>query len=237
MKSNVTRKIDEIITTYQDVVKVVDKNATDDEDRAYGGVVRSVKGKLQEYITEEIIKTAWESIGGKNSRITVNSGKQHIPIKKDYVMQIEDDEVKKYILSNISDYYYALSVDKQVRIDDKLVIGIECKAYTENAMIKRILVDFSLLKTVFPDIICYLFQLESQLGGDYCNLNEVTFGSKSTHTLMSYFPEVKLKIFTFLEGERKVDKPIHKQGYFKSLEKIQVEKAISLLATDLQNFL
>ena len=213
------------------------RNATDDEDRAYGGVVRSVKGKLQEHITEEIIKIAWQSIGGKNSRITINSGKQRIPIQKEYVGQIEDDEVKKYILSNISDYYYALSVDKQVIVDGKFAIGIECKAYTENAMIKRILVDFSLLKTVFPDIICYLFQLESQLGGDYCDLNEVTFGSKSTHTLMSYFPEVKLKIFTFLEGERKVDKPIHKQEYFKPLEKMQVEKAISLLATDFQKFL
>ena len=213
------------------------RNATDDEDRAYGGVVRSVKGKLKEHKKEEIIKIAWQSIGGKNSRITINSGKQRIPIQKEYVGQIEDDEVKKYILSNISDYYYALSVDKQVIIDGKFAIGIECKAYTENAMIKRILVDFSLLKTVFPDIICYLFQLESQLGGDYCDLNEVTFGSKSTHTLMSYFPEVKLKIFTFLEGERKVDKPIHKQEYFKPLEKMQVEKAISLLATDFQKFL
>ena len=104
-------------------------------------------------------------------------------------------------------------------------------------MIKRILVDFSLLKTIFPNISCYLFQLESQLGGDYCDLREITFGSKPTHTLMSYFPEVKLKIFTFLKGERKVDEPIHKQAYFKPLEKIQVEKAISLLATDLQKFL
>lgn len=237
MKSNWARKINGIITTYQNVVRVVDKNATDDEDRAYGGVVRSVKGKLQEHITKEIIKIAWESIGGKNSRITINSRKQRIPIQKEYVGQIEDVDVKKYILSNISDYYYALSVDKQVIIDDKFAIGIECKAYTENAMIKRILVDFSLLKTVFPDIICYLFQLESQLGGDYCDLSEVTFGSKPTHTLMSYFPEVKLKIFTFLKGERKVDSPIHKQGYFKPLEKMQVGKAISLLATDLQKFL
>lgn len=192
---------------------------------------------MQEYITEEIIKIAWESIEGEDSRITVNSGKQHIPIQKGYVMQIEDKEVKQYILSNISDYFFGLSVDKQIFIDNKFAIGIECKAYTENAMIKRILVDFSLLKTIFPNISCYLFQLESQLGGDYCDLREITFGSKSTHTLMSYFPEVKLKIFTFLKGERKVDEPIHKQEYFKPLEKIRVEKAISLLATDLQNFL
>ena len=33
-------------------------------------------------------------------------------------------------------------------------------------MIKRILIDFHLLKTIFPNISCYLFQLESQLGGE-----------------------------------------------------------------------
>lgn len=237
MKFDRTSRIKEIITTYQSVVKVVDNDANVAEDRAYGGVVRSVKGKLQEHITEEIIQIAWDRIGGESSRLVINSKKQRVPIKKDYVKKIEDAEIKKYILSNISDYYYGLSIDKQVFIDDKFVIGIECKAYTENAMIKRILVDFSLLKTVFPEISCYLFQLESQLGGDYADLNQITFGSKSTHTLMSYFPTVKLNVFTFLSGERKVERPIHKTEYFKPLEKEQVFKAISLLATDLKKYL
>ncbi len=58
MRSNLIRKIEELITTYNNVIKVVDKNANEVEDRVYGGVVRSVKGKLQEYITEEIIKKA-----------------------------------------------------------------------------------------------------------------------------------------------------------------------------------
>ena len=237
MRFDLTKKIDELITTYENVVKVVDKNANEDEDRAYGGIVRSVKGKLQEHITEEIIKIAWESVGGTDDRITINSKKQRIPIQRNYVLQLDDNEVKQYILSNLSDYYYGLSVDKQVFIDNKFVIGIECKAYTENAMIKRILVDFSLLKTVYSKISCYLFQLESQLGGDYSELKEVTFGSKSTHTLMSYFPEVKLKIFTFLKGERKVNEPIHQPKYFKPLEKKQIEKAISILANDLMRYL
>ncbi len=77
MNSNTTKRINELITTYQSVVKVVDKNANEDEDRAYGGIVRSVKGKLQEHITEEIIKIAWNNIGGKDFRITVNS-KKHL---------------------------------------------------------------------------------------------------------------------------------------------------------------
>lgn len=237
MKSDLTRKIDELIKAYNSIIKVVDNNANEEEDRAYGGIVRSVKGRLQEHITEEIVNMAWESIGGKNEHLSIDSKKQKIPIQKDYIMQIEDDEVKQYILSNVSDYFFGLSVDKQVYIDKKLVIGIECKAYTENAMIKRILVDFSLLKTIFPNISCYLFQLESQLGGDYCDLSEISFGSKSTHTLMSYFPKVKLNIFTFLKGERKVDEPIHKERYFKPLEKIRIEKAILLLADNLKKYL
>ncbi|HHE38867.1 MAG TPA: hypothetical protein ENL20_09885 [Candidatus Cloacimonetes bacterium] len=104
-------------------------------------------------------------------------------------------------------------------------------------MMKRILVDFSLLKTIHSQISCYLFQLESQLGGDYCDLKQVTFGSRSTHTLMSYFPEVKLQIFTFLKGERKVDRPIHRSEYFKPLAKKRIKKAIMLLASDLKKYL
>jgi hypothetical protein len=232
MKSNIIKRIDDLITTYNNVVKVVDKEAEIEKDRAYGGVVRSVKEKLQEYITEEIINIAWESIGGKNERVSIDSKKHKIPIQKDYITHMADNEVKQYIISNISDYYFGLSVDKQIYIDKKFVIGIECKAYTENAMIKRILVDFSLLKTVFSNISCYLFQLESQLGGDYSELKD-----KSTYTLMSYFPKIKLNIFTFLQGERKVNKPMHKKGYFKPLEKTQIEKAIRLLSNDLKKYL
>jgi len=38
MKSNLARKINELITTYKSVVEVVDKNANEDEDRALRGV-------------------------------------------------------------------------------------------------------------------------------------------------------------------------------------------------------
>ena len=237
MKSDWARRIDELITTYDSVVKVVDKDAREDADRAYGGIVRSVKGRLQEHITEEIIRMTWESLGGENERLSIDSKKHKIPIQKRYIANLDDPEVRQYLLANVSDYFFGLSVDKQVYIDRNLVVGIECKAYTENAMIKRILVDFSLLKTMFPTMGCYLFQLESQLGGDYCALQERTFGSRSTHTLMSYFPEVKLNIFTFLIGERRVDEPIHRLGYFKRLKKEQIENAVSLLAGDLKEYL
>ncbi len=228
-------KINKLIEEYNTVVKIIDKKAKDSSDRAYGGVIRSVKGKLQEHITEELIKIAWISIGGLSDRLKINSKKFKIPIKLNYIKKkIKDKIIRKYILNNIENYYYRLSVDKQVFIDDKFVLGIECKSYTENAMIKLILVDFHFLKTQFPNISSYLFQLESQLGGDYSELNKKTYGSKSTHTILSYFENVELNIVTFLSGERKVQKPIHK--YFKPIEKEQLIFAVKLLSNDLKKY-
>ncbi|MDR2793698.1 MAG: hypothetical protein LBB61_08555 [Treponema sp.] len=194
--------IDEIMQTYNSVGKVVDNNASYQIDRVYGGVVRAVKGKLQEHITESIIRRAWYGIEGKESRLAINSKKIRIPIQETYIQHLEDEGVRKYIRANINDYSYGLSVDKHVFIDRRLVMGIECKAYTENAMIKRMLVDFYLLKTIYPNILCRLFQLESRLGGDYSSLPETVYGSASTHSIMSYFEDVDLNIFTFLKGER-----------------------------------
>ena len=237
MSSLLTSKIEDIIATYNYVVKGVEKSASEETTRAYGGKIRAEKGKLQEDITEQIIKIAWEEVGGRESRLSINSKKLKIPIKEEYVCQIRDKEVRNYILSNMPQYYYLASVDKQVLIDDDLVIGIECKAYTENAMMKRILVDFTLLKTKFPNISCYLFQLESQLSGDYSsNPGKSKLGSKRTHTLMSYFPEVDLQICTLLGGERKVDEPIHKPGFFKPLTEASIKKAINLLSDDLKQY-
>lgn len=237
MSSLLKRRVEDIIAAYDDVVKGVDENAAKEKGRAYGGIVRARKGKLQESITEEIIKAAWENIGGSEPLLSVNSKKIRIPIKEDYVSRIENEEVRNHILSNMPEYYYLASVDKQVFVDGNFVIGIECKAYTENAMMKRILVDFTLLKTKFPDISCYLFQLESQLSGDYSgNPGGSKLGSKRTHTLMSYFPEVDLQICTLLEGERKVDEPIHKPEFFKPLTEAGVREAIELLSDDLKQY-
>ena len=97
-------------------------------------------------------------------------------------------------------------------------MGIECKSYTENAMLKHILVDSRLLKSLHPALVCCLLQLESMLGGSYSDpLANPQVGSPSTHTLMSHFLEVDLNIITLLEGERRVEQPIHQLEYFKEL--------------------
>ncbi len=228
-------RLQELIATYDSVVKVIDTEASSQSDRAYGSMIREVKGKLQEHISEEIVRIAWSYIGGAESDIEINSNKIKIPIRTNYIEQIQDQELRSYIQSNQDKYYYGLSVDKHIFIRGNFVSAIECKAYTENAMIKRILVDFMLLKTRFPQLTCYLFQLESQMGGDYSTYALGKYGSRITHSIMSYFPTVHLHIFTFLTGERDVQNPIHK--VFKPLELDRLREAVSLMADDLKQYL
>jgi len=42
--------INDIIQAYDNVVKVMDNNASGQTDRAYGGLLRATKGRLQEHI-------------------------------------------------------------------------------------------------------------------------------------------------------------------------------------------
>ena len=77
------------------------------------------------------------------------------------------------------------------------------------------------------DLICCLLQLESMLGGDYSQpLAQTHFGSASSHTLMSFFPEVNLNVMTLLGGERSVARPIHQPDYFKEMSPESLEAVI-----------
>jgi len=75
---------------------------------------------------------------------------------------------------------------------------------------------------IYPNVKFVLFQLESQLGGDYSEIyKKVKVGSPSVHTLLSYF-DIDLNIITLLRGERKVDEPIHKEKFFKPLLSLKI---------------
>ncbi len=219
--------VDEIVKAYEILVKGIEADATDDEERAFGGIIRAGKGKLVESMTKHLVEIAWNRIGGNPKRISFEKQTFKIPINKPYIKKIKYKEVRDYILSHITDYYYGLKTDVLISIDRNVAMAIECKAYTENAMLKRIMVDFTFLKTVVPDVDCVLCQLESQLTGDYSKpRNKTIFGSPSTHTIMSYF-DVDLHIITLLEGERKVDEPIHNLKHYKDLDKGVLELAIT----------
>jgi len=213
-----------IIDAYTTLVIGIESKAKKDENRAYGGIIRAGKGELVESITKTLIEIAWNRLDGDPKRLSMEGKQIHIPIRREYLKRL-DTGIRKHIEENITDYVYHYKPDVLVSIDGKPVLEIECKAYTENAMLKRILVDAALVKSQYPKTSFALLQLESQLGGDYSELKPTCFGSPSTHTLLSYF-DIDLQIITLLEGERKVDQPIHKKAFFKPLTQKSLEIAI-----------
>lgn len=190
---------------------------------------------MVENIARELVTLAWDEVGGDRGDIQIEKGAVKVPIQKAYLEGMHDDRVKNHIETNIKDHVYTFRIDVPVYVRDKLVMAIECKLYTENAMLKRILFDGSLIKRSHPHADIVLFQLESQLGGDYSEIFKEWFcGSPRSHVLMSYF-NYHLNIVTLLEGERKVNKPTHKLPFFKVMEKKSLEKALLFFKSVLVN--
>jgi len=236
MANKIDKEIQGIINNYEAVIKTIDKKAKKDKKRAYGGILRAAIGDLvQNGIAKKLILVAWILLEKNPKRISFSSERIKIPIKKEYIEKIESPVIKKFLLDNIDKCWYGQKTDLHVFIDGKFVMAIECKTYTENAMMKRILVDFTLLKEVYPNLDCVLFQLENQLGGDYSNLGDITLGSFSTHTLLSFF-NIDILIITLLQGERRVDQPIHIPEYYKPLPKESLYKAIQTFKELLEKY-
>lgn len=233
----IENEIEGIIAAYNKLLLGIEEEAVSGvAGRAYGGIIRAGKGKLVESITKEMILIAWQLLGGDIKRLTFSTHEVKVPINKNYIDNLKDMEVKEYLLKNIDKCYYGQKSDLHVCIDNNFVMAVECKAFTENAMMKRILVDFMLLKKVFPKLKFVLVQLESQLGGDYSiKLCKHPLGSFRTHTLLSHF-DVDVHIITLLKGERKVDEPIHKREFFKPLTKESLEDAINVFKILLDEF-
>ena len=232
----VEKKLKILINAYNKLVKGIDDAASMSEDRAYGGIIRAGKGKLVEKVTSHLVQIAWTDILDQDpSRMEINKKKIPIGIKNDYIQRISNPKVKAYVISNRDKLVYKFGTDVQVYIDGRLVLPIECKSYTENAMLKRILFDAKLMKEARGINTYYLVQLESQLGGDYSELNDISYGSPATHALLSHV-DVELKIITLLKGERKVDRPIHKPEFFKELKMNELKKAVNLFANDLKRY-
>ena len=217
---------------YEEVVGGLHEQALA-SDRAYGGVVRTEKGQLLEIMSEHVVGLAWAKAGGVSERLSFRKRTYKVPIRDDYVRRLPAF-VQAEISANRDGYFYGGKVDRHVFIDGKLVMGVECKAYTGIPMLKGVLLDFHLLKSLHPSLICCLLQLESQLGGDFSDpAASPAMGSRSAHTLMSHFPDVELNIVTLLAGERHQERPIHKPEHFKALSPQSLESAVERFAGSL----
>ncbi|MCY3723555.1 MAG: restriction endonuclease [Candidatus Poribacteria bacterium] len=203
------------------------------------GQTRGAKGALVENIVDAIVSLAWHEIGGEPDRFDIRKRTGEIKIEEDYVENLTPGIVRNHIQENQGRYIYKIEFDRAVEIDKTLVLGIECKSYIENAMLKRTLKDFELIaKRLYPELIFSVFQLENGLGGDYGEINKQEhLGSESTHTLLSHTPAVHLEIITLLEGDRKSSREIHKRQYFKPLPIKNVESCVSKFKVLLEPFI
>ena len=193
------------------------------------GQTRGAKGDLVENIVDAITQLAWHQIGGKANRFNISKQTAEIAINEDYVKNLSQKYIRNHIKQNKGEYIYNIELDRAVEIDNKLILGIECKSYIENAMLKRTLKDFELIvKLLYPKLLFCIFQLENSLGGDYGEVSkQKQLGSESTHTLLSHTPKVGLKIITLLDGDRNSSRPIHKPEYFKELPIENVETCVN----------
>ena len=203
------------------------------------GEIRGLKGSLVENIIDAITLLAWEEIGGDLNRFNVKKQSERIFINEEYVRNLPEEYVRLHIEKNKGKYVYKVELDRAIEIDGILVIGIECKSYIENAMLKRTLKDFELIeKLLYPQLIFCVFQLENSLGGDYGEVSkQKQLGSPSTHTLLSYTPTVKLEIITLLDGDRNSKREIHKPQFFKNLPVKNVAICVSKFRRILEPFL
>ena len=203
-----------------------------------GGQIRGKKGRLVENLLEAIVSLAWHEIDGHVNRLNVKRRRVPIRINEDYVKNLIPESTRDYVAQNIDEYIFRLEIDKLVEIDNRPVLAIECKAYTENTMLRRALRDFELVLKLYPKLHFCLFQLENSLGGDYGDPNRSEYlGSKPTHTLMSHSPTVSLQIITLLAGNHGQTGPIHIPEYFKELPVKNVATCVSKFRTLLEPFI
>ncbi len=202
------------------------------------GQIRGAKGALVENIVDAVVSLAWYEIGGEASRFDIRKRTAEITIEKNYVRNLIPAIVRRHIQENSGKYIYKVELDRAVEIDNALLLGIECKSYIENAMLKRTLKDFELIvKLIYPKLLFSVFQLENGLGGDYGEASkQIHLGSESTHTLLSHTPTVRLEIITLLDGDRKSSREIHRQEFFKELPVKNVEACVSKFRRLLEPF-
>ncbi len=199
-------------------------------EEASPGQIRAKKGDLVTILAQGVVRLAWHELNYKEDDMTFRSRyKVELKIQEEYIKMLAK-EIQIDIKKNFEKYKYNLKIDVPAFHNNDLIIAIECKAFAENAMLKRILFDAEIVRMNYPNIKSVLFQLENQMGGDYSDINKpLHLGSGPSQALMSFFPKVKLHVITLLEGERKIDKPIHKKEYYKSLTKKSLERAVATM--------
>lgn len=230
-KLKVDEQIEDIINYYQASIEDLceEKNP---------GLIRSKKGKLVEETARRIVKAAWVAcLGQSGERLEQNKKKKAMRMLdwEKYLKRYDDTTIKDKIKSKKSSIKYDFGTDDHVYIDGKFVLAIECKSYTESAMLKRIIYDRKMLHEYSPETDYILLQFESALGGDFEFCSNSTFGSNQYHVFMSR-EKTNIDVITLLEGRRRSGQPIHKREHRKDLKKEHLLHAILTVSEKLKAY-
>lgn len=192
-----------------------------------GGKIRGAKGRLVERLANSIVRLVWDDVLlQSHDRLQINNEKEKIYVKdSDLFLQRQrlDDSARDRIINHFDTVYYDFGTDVHVKVDGQLAVAIECKAYTETAMLKRIIFDSMLMDEALPDATHCLFQLEAAFSDDQYNV------------LMSHHSH-NIDVLTLLDGKRNSQKPIHREAFFKELTKERLITVIEYFEDVLSSF-
>jgi hypothetical protein len=185
------------------------------------GLIRSRKGKLVEDLAEDLLVIACNMLGIDKDRISFGPMDVKVPLENMDYLLTQPYEVSNYLIDNLEKCYHELKTDTNLSIDGQFVLDVECKSYTENTMLKKIVQDCIFIRNAYPKTSVCVLQLENALGGDYGGAD--VMGSPMAHAIMSH-GNVDIKIITLMNGNRSSNRPIH--AYPKDIVMNRLVKAV-----------
>ena len=205
---NLQIELNQIILNAEKKVDVIKKTTS----RASGGIKRMAKGDLVEEIYSRIIKFC---LNEKKSNLKLINKMGNLPknVKKVPILKVSQNYInlknlkftKKELATGYEDKFDGFILDNQ---DIKFVL--EYKAYSENTMLKRCLVDASIAQTFDKNIKYCLCLLQSHL---YQNERLIGYNA---HSLMDLFYQkfrVNVDILILVKEPRVINEDIIKKKY------------------------
>ena len=205
---NLQNELNQIILSAENKVDLIKKRTS----RASGGIKRMAKGDLVEEIYSRIIKFC---LNEKKSKLKLINKMGNLPknVNKVPILKVSQNYINlknlkftdKELATGYEDKFDGFIIDNQ---DIKFVL--EYKAYSENTMLKRCLVDASIAQIFNKNINYCLCLLQSHL---YQNQRLIGYNA---HSLMDFFYQkfkVNVDILILVKEPRVVNEDIIKKKY------------------------
>lgn len=205
---NLQNELNQIILSAENKVDLIKKRTS----RASGGIKRMAKGDLVEEIYSRIIKFCLDE---KKSKLKLINKMGNLPknVNKVPILKVSQNYINlknlkftdKELATGYEDKFDGFIIDNQ---DIKFVL--EYKAYSENTMLKRCLVDASIAQIFDKNINYCLCLLQSHL-----HQNERLIGYNA-HSLMDFFYQkfkVNVDILILVKEPRVINEDIIKKKY------------------------